>query len=160
MQKDLAAAPTFTPLPQARSTLLVAANININIPPSFRESKLRLQTGTNYRFEDPVCLSFIIRTHISLREPLQVMFNLCHVLGSKRLANRGQTGVEELSQTFTGFGPQMQKRPTKCRHGLWFFPTVSIKDPNQTFERSIGLSKGSAWSVTPSTLHCSRYTDV
>lgn len=58
MQMDPAAEPTYTFLPQAKPTGPVAANINMNIPPTARELKRPLQRGTNCPFLDPVSLFF------------------------------------------------------------------------------------------------------
>lgn len=76
---DPAAAPTSKPLPQGQPTIQVAANINMNIPPTARESEHLLHRGASRPLVDVVSISFSVNKRILLRELLRAIPNLRHV---------------------------------------------------------------------------------
>lgn len=83
MQTDLASAPTSSVLHRTQPTVLAAANINVNIPPTARELKYRLQRRLNLPFVTSVPLFFFFNTPPILhRKRLQGLPKLHHVLGT------------------------------------------------------------------------------
>lgn len=116
MQMDPTVVPKYTrPFLETRKAVLVAVNFNMNISSTSRESERTLKRRTNRPVVNPLSLSFFPNTLISLRELLEVMNNLHHVLGSLGWASRCQTCVDKLLQTISGFGCRMQERPTNSR---------------------------------------------
>lgn len=87
----------------------------MNISSTVRESRRALQSGRNCPLVDPVSFYFFLNTRNPLRELLQIMPNLRHVLAGLEFANRDQTSVDELLRTTLGFGDRMQQGPTKSR---------------------------------------------
>lgn len=104
MQMDPAAERTSTTFPQAQPTWQAAANIDMKFPPTAKESVCPLQRGINCFFVDSVSHSSFLNTRILQWELLQVMLNERHVLVGLELVNRGQTSVDEVVQTISGFG--------------------------------------------------------
>lgn len=103
--------------PKVQSTVQVAANLNMNIPPTATESEHLIYIAERIVLMWTRCSSFFLNTCILLRELLHVVPNLHHVHWGLGSAKSGQKGDENYKRTFSSFGTCSQDRLTNNRQG-------------------------------------------
>lgn len=123
---DAASALISTALHETKPTDQAASNINMNIPPSARESTRPLQRGTNHSFVSPVSLSSFLNKHVLLQELLQEMHSLRNILESLESANRHQTSADKSLQSIVVYGHYLQNGPANSRQVLLFHSSGAI----------------------------------
>lgn len=106
-----------TPVPLIGSQRPMHADRNELMKPSrtSREPKSPLQNETSSLFIEPASYTSFYQMRIPFRDPLSFMPNLRYILEGLRAANYGQTSVDELLHTITGYG---SSRHNSCRNGI------------------------------------------
>lgn len=114
---DPTRAPSFTSLQQAQPTTQFATDFDMTILPTARKSEHSLERGASRPFIYQVSLSSFHNMIVPLRELLQTMHNLYHLLMNLGSADRGQASVDKRLQTISRFGHPLQEGLANSRQG-------------------------------------------
>lgn len=113
MNTDLVLSLTFRH--QTQPTMLVAANINMEIPPTTRRCRANYNTETFVHFLTLSTYYLSSQPAFNCRSLFLAMSDFCDVLEGSGAVNCGETSFDKLLQTNHGTGCALQEEPADPR---------------------------------------------